>query len=296
MIHSRMICSVLVVIGILAAPAIADGDAEGQLYRDLLEKRSEAIVTVKAVLKTEISMMGQLQDDESRVEIPGVVVDPNGIVLVSNMPFSSTRMRQMMGGVMPMGIDINITPIDMKVLFAGDEEEYDAFIAATDAEFDLAFIQIEGIEGREISTIDFDESGRTGIGDRIFTLSRMNKGYDYAAHVQAARISGEIRRPRRAWIIDRHMDALGLPVFSIDGEVVGVLTTIASGTVDDPDDAGQMRAMMRMLTGGGVGTDAFASFVLPARNVRSLLVSARDRAAEMLAERAKAVEAGDSDD
>lgn len=290
MIDRNMMFAGAMMIGLLAAPAIAEDDAEGQLYRDLLQARSDAIVTVKAVLKTEISMMGQMQDDESRVEVPGVVIDPSGIVLVSNMPFSATRMEQMMGGMMAAGVEININPIDMKVLFDGDEEEYDAFIVATDSEFDLAFIQIEQIGDREISVVNFDDSGRTGIGERVYAVSRLDKGYDYAAHVQAARVSGEIRRPRRAWIVDRHMDALGLPIFSIDGRVVGVLTTIASGTVDDPDQSGQMRSMMRLMTGGGAGTDAFGSFVLPARNVRSLLVSARERAAEMLAEREQANE------
>lgn len=282
--HTTMMLTWALTIGLLATPSVAE-DTEGQLYRDLLQTRSDAIVTVKAVLKTEMSMMGQMQDDESRVELPGVVVDPSGIILVSNMPFSATRMQQMMGGMMAGGMEISITPTDMKVLFDGDEEEYEAFIAATDSEFDLAFIQIEGLDGREIPYVDFDESGRTAIGERVYTVSRMDRGYDYAAHVYSARIGGEIRRPRRAWIVDRHMDALGLPIFSLDGQVVGVLTTIASGTIDDPDQSGQMRSMMRMLTGGGVGTDAFGSFVLPARNVRSLLVSARDRAADMLAER-----------
>lgn len=260
----------------LAMASAAHADV-AESYRTLLEERSGSIVTIKAVLRSEFSMMGDTQDEESRTEVSGVILDDSGLVLASNSAFSAARIMQMMGMTMP-GFSIEITPVDLKIVFDGDEKEYEAFIVASDTDLDLAFLQIIDLEGRAVKPIDFDESANVEVGDQLIAVNRMGRGFDYAPHIESARVGGTIRRPRRAWIVDGSVSGLGLPVFTVDGRVVGVLSTIASGMVGEED--GGMMGMMGMIGGGGGGPiDVFA---IPGRSIRTSINAARDRAAEML--------------
>lgn len=283
--RTHLITTIFALLCFVGASAVAIADSEAAAYNTLLKDKSQTIVSVKAVLTTEIRMMGQSQDEESRIEVPGVVVSDDGLVLLSNLPFSSDRIEQAIGGMgMPMAPDIHVSPSDIKVLFEGDDEEYDAFFVATDSELDLAFIQIEKLGDREVSPVDFESGERVDIGDRIYSVTRLDRGFDYAAHVQSGRVSGQITRPRRAWLVDGSLNGLGLPVYTADGELAGVLTTLASMKADDPDAASGLGRMMRML--GGDQDTGFRNFVIPPRMVRGVINSASERAKEVLEERA----------
>jgi len=276
----KHLVSIGVVFLLAATGSVSAMADEAAAYRTLLEERGGSIVTIKAVLRSEISMMGQTQDEESRSEVSGVVINDRGLILASNSAFSAGRVMQMMGMNMP-GLSIDITPVDLKIVFDGDEKEYEAFMVASDADLDLAFLQIVDLEGRAVKPIDFDGSVQVETGDRLLSVNRLGRGFDYAPHVETARVGGAIRRPRRAWIVDGSVSGLGLPVFTVDGRVVGVLSTIASGTVDDAGEG--MMGMMAMFSGGGGGP--VAVFALPGRSIRSAISAASDRASQMLEER-----------
>ncbi len=257
-----------------------DADVAG-----LLEKAAPSIVTVKVVIKTEISVMGQAQNDESRSEMPGVIVDDTGLIMISNAEISADRLKEALSGNPMMGTaDITMTPTDFKVIFGNEEEEHDAFLVAKDTKLDLAFLQVEGVTDRTLTAVNFAEGVKPGVGDTIMTVSRLKKGYDYAPFVSTARISGAIRKPRKAWIIDGNIDSLGLPVFSASGEVVGVLITLTPTTTDEGGGAG-FGAIMRMMRGGGLDSGV-GSFVLPAKVVNGLIKQSRVRVQELLDEQA----------
>src|SRR3989442_11268078 len=77
-------------------PVRADG-AAGQLQA-IVDKQSPSIVSVKAVIKTEMKGGGSSQAQESRMNLQGVIVDPDGLIMVSNTPFSPNRIMEMFGG------------------------------------------------------------------------------------------------------------------------------------------------------------------------------------------------------
>lgn len=264
----------------LGAVPIAASD--GVDFERLLEEKRGSVVTIKAVLKSEVRAMGQSRDEESRVEVPGVVVDPSGLVLASNMPFSAERLMRLMGGAGAM-FEITITPVDIKVRVEGDDEERSAFVVATDSDLDLIFLQIEDPGDRELVAVSFDDAGSIRVGQELLALSRLGEGYDYAPFVASGRVTGQVRRPRRAWIVEGNVTGLGLPVFSRGGQVLGVLTTIPVATEADAG-RGPFGGMMQMFEGGGTGP--FGTFLVPARTVTGLVAAARERAAELEAERA----------
>src|SRR5258706_1624779 len=114
-------------------PATARADEESTQLQSLLDKHSPAICTVKAVLKTEFKAGGQSQDQESKLTMQGVVVDPDGIVMMSNMPFSPGRAMEMFGrGDGAEGLNVKATPSSVKVIFAREDKEPDPYLHDTD--------------------------------------------------------------------------------------------------------------------------------------------------------------------
>src|SRR5579859_4975964 len=138
---------------LLASPGPARSQTpadEASQLQSLVAKNAASIVTIRLVLKTEFKGGGQAQDTESRSEQEGVVVSPDGLIMVSDAAFNTDRMKDMLGGFGGgMGFDIKTTPTDIKVVIEREEKEYDAFLAATDKNLGLAFIKMEGLGDRK---------------------------------------------------------------------------------------------------------------------------------------------------
>jgi S1-C subfamily serine protease len=280
-----LILSCAVLAGVTAGAVRAD--EEGNQLQALLAKVAPSVATVRAVIKTE-DKGEQGPDQESRVALTGVVVSEDGLIMMTNIMFSPKRFYQLMG--YPASsleqYNVKVTPTAFKVTFGQEDKEYDAFLAATDASLDLAFVKVEGLGDRKLTPVDFSSSTPPTVGQKIVTVSRLEKGYDYAPYYQCARISGEVNKPRKAWMLDGSVPGFGAPIFAMNGDVVGVLTTVISGFKDE-SAAGSMgfSMMMRMLGGGG-GVPG-GVFVLPGQTIKAVIDQAGKRAVEVAAERAK---------
>lgn len=264
-----------------AGPVRADGE-----FKLLLEKQAPAIVSVRTSLKSSVKGGAPGQDTDNPMTMQGVVVSRTGLIMVSNLAFSPTRAMEIMGAGRG-GADASstkVTPTNIKVHFADDEKDYDGFLAATDTPLDLAFIQVEGLGGKRVPFVDFASAGTAGLGQTIFGVARLQKGYDYAPYVQTSRVIGEIAKPRKGLMLEGHISNLGLPVFNSAGQPVGALTTLVGVT----DEAGSaelsLGVFMRMVTGGG---NAGGAFVLPSKVVKGLVDLATKRASVLAVERAK---------
>ncbi len=123
----------------------ATAQNESVSAQSVVEKVAPSIATVKVVLKTTMKMGGESMEEESKMSLQGVVVTPDGLIMVSNSPFSPKRMMEILAGeAMPASMDYKMTPTSIKVIFGNEDKEYNAFLAATDAQLDLAFIKVEG--------------------------------------------------------------------------------------------------------------------------------------------------------
>ncbi|MGC8782782.1 MAG: trypsin-like peptidase domain-containing protein [Armatimonadota bacterium] len=253
----------------------------------VVEKVAPSIANVKVVIKTTMKMGGESMDEESKMSLQGVVVTPDGLIMLSNSPFSPKRMMEMLAGeTMPTGMDYKMTPTSIKVTFGNEDKEYDAFLAATDTKLDLAFVKVEGLGDRQLTPVDLGSTVEAKLGQQVIAVSRLTKGYDYAPYFALGQICGEITKPRRAWMLLGDISQLGLPVFTLNGELVGVLTTIAPEVKDEGGDTMGFTLFMRLLSGGG-SSGAGGVFVIPGQQVKPLVEQASRRAAELAAERAK---------
>lgn len=276
---------------LLALPGAAHGqnpaDAASQ-FQNLVAKNAPAVVTIRLVLKTEMKAGGQARDSEERTGLEGVVVSPDGLIMISDAQINPKRLEDMFGGLGAEGVDMKTTPTDIKVVIEREEKEYDAFLAATDTNLGLAFLKIEGLGDRKLTAVDFTNTVTPAIGQPIVLVTRLDKGFDYAPFFKTARISGEVAKPRQAWLMDQDLSDLGLPVFSPSGEVVGVLTTLASGMKAESPDLSMGIGMMMRMFGGGGGQSLFHVFVVPGQPIVTAIAEAKQRAVVVAAERAKA--------
>ncbi len=285
--NCRIISAFAMSLVLTGAPVSALQDDGGQLA-EIVEKVAPSICTVKAVIRMESKGTGQSQSHESRVTLQGVVVDSDGLVLVSNMPLSPTRLFEMMGmGEMSGQMGIKMTPVSFKVTFVREDKEYDAFLAATDSKLDVAFLKVEALGDRKLPAVDLSASSNIVIGQRVVSVSRLGKGYDYAPFFQTARVNGEIAKPRRAWMLEGAISGYGLPVFAFTGELIGILSTVPGASKEDGSEDSMGAGMVMRMLSGGSGMSAGGSFVLPGSVIKSAADQAKERAVVVAAERAK---------
>jgi S1-C subfamily serine protease len=274
----------------LGAAAAAAADRQEDALARLLERYAPAIVNVKVVLKTEFEFGGSVQDQESTLEARGAVVDPSGLVLVWNSQLSAGRLleaAQQMGGE---DLQFKITPTDFRVSVPGRAQEYRAFLAGADSDLDLAFLQIEREIDRPLPAIDLEGAKPARLGETVVGISRMSPSFDRAPFFETAQIAGEVRKPRRAWVLDASPALLGLPVFNLRGEPVGVVATILSRVAEGAPQGGDMMDFFA-LGRGRMESGPLGVFLVPAERVRGVVAQAKKRAAELLEERARAREA-----
>ena len=261
-------------------------------YEELLTRIAPAIVSVKVVLKTEFNMGDSMQEQESVLDALGAVVDPDGLILLWNSQLSATRL---MDAVRQMGegedFKLKMMPTDFRVTIAGDATEHRAFLAASDSELDLAFLQLEAKPDRPLASIEFGRSPLTRVGDTVFGVSRLSPAFDRAAFIETGRIAGRIAKPAKAFILDASPALLGLPVFDLEGRAVGVVATVLSRVSEPAAQGGDMMSYFA-LGRGRMENGPLGVFLLPGERVKELVAAARLRARELLAERTTATRPG----
>jgi len=250
-------CAGLAAGGTVLAPATAQADEQAKQLAAVLKKVAPSVVSLK--------MVGKVRGRERNFNFQGTVVSKSGLILCDDRYFSSGFMK----------VDIQ----SIKVIIGRDEEtEIEAFHVATDTKLQLAYLQIEEVEKLEEGTltpIDLKDDASAGIGQQVMCVTRFPKGYDFVPAFFTGRVSAKVKKPRKVWWVDgRIID--GMPVFSLEGKVLGVGAQVASGLSE---------------SGGGGSV-----FILPARPVRASLQQAEKRAVELAAERAKETRDAAKDD
>ncbi|MDX2146127.1 MAG: serine protease [Planctomycetota bacterium] len=265
-------CAALAAPGVAQAQGPAGGASAGSHaaeYKALIEKHAGAIVSVRFV-------MSFAPEYEPEMETNGVMVDPSGLVLVSNtlMGGFASQAAARMGRPAP-------TPKELKVILEDEPEGVEARLVARDTELDLAWVQIKEPGDRKFASLDLAASATPSIGDRTLSVWRMGKFFDRAPTVTENRIMGEAKKPRPLYV--GFGASYGAPVFTANGQFIGV------GVLQQPDsEEEQMDA----------GDRAF--MILPAAQVASATKKAQEAAKsgkDLSAEEAAAAEeaAGDQE-
>jgi hypothetical protein len=249
-------CFCLMLAGAATAPAWAMVDDESDCEK-LVKDKVDAVVTIKFVLKTKL---GDFGDDESEHEITGVVVEPKGLVVCSSAQLggSAGHLARLMGGRLS---GMSATPREIKVLVGDESKEFDAELMARDSELDLAWVRVKTPGDKPFTCIDFGNAAKARLGQRLLALDRMEKFYGFAPWVAEVRVNALPKKPRELIVPSGDSLALGVPIFTPDGKVVGLTV----GQMKDVDSVEEVSDLQ----------DAMGTFVLPAAEVAKATARAK---------------------
>jgi hypothetical protein len=143
------------------------------------------------------------------------VVDASGLVLVNSSYVAGPSSRQ----------DIKVTVPSVRVIFPGDEKEYEAILGAVDTKYGLGYLLIRDLAGRTAQPIDVTRLAEPALGDTLYCVSRLGQGFDYAAVCQKVNIVGALTKPRVMWAIDGEGPEIGHPAYTADGAIAGMMVS-----------------------------------------------------------------------
>ncbi len=245
--------------------------AETGGHRKILSDKGSALVTVKFLLKANMGPMGGETEQEN--EITGVMIDPKGVALCSNTQLGGFigMIKRMIG---PMMGEITATPTDLKVLVGEDTEGREAELVARDSELDLAWVRIKQPGEKAYDFIDLSKGVGAEVGQPIVTLRRMGKYFARVAVAADAYIGGTTTKPRNLLVpTTGTAGVLGVPVFTPDGQLIGV--TILQVPESEDTEPNPMAMLSGMMSGM---QDAMSGLILPAADVAKATARALENA------------------
>lgn len=213
-------CTRPVLLAAFAAAILSVMAAADEPHAKLIESRSASVVTVKAALKISGSFMGRSIDREQEMTASGVVVDSCGFVMINAANVSVPRFGRMGGNNEQP--DIKVTPTNLRIIFAGDETEYEAILGATDSKLGLAFVLIRDLKGRNATPVDLSNTVEPRVGETLYAITRMEQGFDYAPVCDEAKVIGHVTKPRSMWVLQGTGADVPHPLYTAAGAVAGI--------------------------------------------------------------------------
>ena len=219
----------------LPSTASAQAVDAGEAARSMLEKYkgTMVVVSVKGLLKA--SGGGKSLPDQPQLRRTlGTVVAENGMVVVSNAAIDASvglTGKKAKNGEEVVTIEGVKTEFEAAEVAYGDGTAIKARVIRQDADADVAFLLPDPVDakakGKESFTMidlkDFASSAK--VGDEVVGLSRASEVYGYIATVIVGRITGVFNPPGtgdRTYYITTAGTAQGIPIFTLDGKLVGV--------------------------------------------------------------------------
>jgi hypothetical protein len=280
MMKTRTIMSVGAAAFLLAfiVPPVQAQDADSLKSRakELLKTHQDAVVHVKIALKQTMSFAGQeLPGQDTQVEVTGTIIDPSGLVVVSDseidpMSFMMGMMGGMMGGLDGGGgIDSKSDVTDVKIVLK-DGKEVPARLVLRDKDLDLAFVAPQP-KDMKLPHIALAASKAPDLFDDLLVVRRLDRSLDRQPAIGLARVSAIVQKPRTFYVVDSagSADQLGCPVFDRQGKAIGI-TVRRRGPASSGGGLGGLASMI-----GGMG-----AVVLPSEDVKEVAEQALSEAAK----------------
>lgn len=249
----------------------ADAQDARAAARDVVKQWQDAIVNVRVVLKTRMSMGGrEMQSADDSVDAVGTVIDPSGLTVMSLGSLNPGAMMNKIVGVSTGNgdtrVDITSEPTDLKIRVP-DGRELPAKIVLRDEDLDLAFIRPTTKPAAPMVAIKLAESATPVLLEQVLILSRLGRVGGWSASASLADISAVIQRPRTFYVLGGVPGGMGTPAFNASGKLVGLLTLRQV----DPG-----RSSMFSMTGGAEAL-GLLPVILPAADVLEIARQADEK-------------------
>jgi hypothetical protein len=201
----------------------AYGDDIAAQAREVVTKWQNAVVTVRLVIKTSMSMGSQTHQGEEKADVTGTVINPNGLTVVSLSQVDPAEMyKRYMGSrdsdEPQFNVETQVSDIKLRL---ADGTEVPAKIVLRDKDLDLAFVRPADKLAQPATGVDLTQSAAPQLLDQVVTLNRLGDSADWAIAPRVDRIQAILSKPRTVYV-PQDADDVGTPAFSLDGKIVGV--------------------------------------------------------------------------
>lgn len=239
----RLTPKLLLCLGLATWTSVAAADDIAEAGRALVAEKSEAVVTIRMVIKETFSFgSGGSDSYESILETTGSVIREDGLLVASLSATDPSKLYEDMFADWEdddFKMDIH-SEIDEITIILADGEEIPAKIVLRDSDLDLVFIRPEKKADRPFAHFDLSKSPSSAQFDQVAVLYRLGKVANRAITAGFPRVLAVMEKPRRLYVLSTWSEmmtwtGLGRPVFTLDGHFVGVtvlriIKTVGSGS------------------------------------------------------------------
>jgi hypothetical protein len=266
----RSLCLML----LLAAATGARADELAGAARGLVERHADAVVILRLVISERFSMAGfGGEDSESVQEVPGVVIQPDGLIVTA---LSATDPGAMYSGLFDMfgeedGMSIE-TQISRVEILRSDGSEVPASVVLRDKDLDLAFLRPNSAPESPWPHIALDGDAVPQPFEHVIVPYRLGKVAQRACTASITRVLATLQKPRMLHLLE--VAPTGTAAFTADGRLVGVVVMRQIAETGGASDF-SIASMSSMIA----GPTNMAFVVVPAAQVRESASQAPDKAA-----------------
>ena len=157
--------------------------------------------------------------DKIKKHRTGLLVSPNGLIMVSNDVYPVSLDFASSGGSLLSGM-----PSDFKVKLSNGEE-YPAHFLGKDDQAMVAFIKIHSVRDDLFPYTEFVSTQNVEMSDSVYTLELLAQNYNFSALFTSHQINAMIESPQRKFLINNYSPALsaGGLVLNSRGQAIGVI-------------------------------------------------------------------------
>ena len=171
---------------------------------------------------------------EENNEGVATVIDPSGTAIVDYELIAYSTLTPDEGG--PKSVKLKSAELTL-----ADGTSVPVEVVAKDAELGLALISPKTALGKPLPCVKFNASAAISLGDTLLTLGRMPATAKNAVQVLRMTVCSSFENPRLQYIFEKGCDD-ALPVFTQQGELVGMTIGIAAGERSDRKNENGMYA------------------------------------------------------
>ncbi len=209
-----------------AGPSLAQAPAPdgAAAARRISKDWGAAVIAVRVVSKMRMAIQGRQMDESERVQqIRATVIHPSGLAVSSLSEIDPSRAMEF-GMAADPDYDFETEVTDVKILQT-EGDEIPAQVVLRDKDLDLAFIRPTEPPAEPMPALNLAEAASPDLLDQVVVLGRLGEVGNRVPSVALDRIQAILTKPRTFYVTGLYswMVGLGCPVFSLDGDPVGVL-------------------------------------------------------------------------
>lgn len=274
----RTLHAVAVTAMLIASAIPATAVTPEEAGRNVLDRYSQAVVTLKLAVKTRVTVGGDDRTQESRTETIGTIVDETGLTTISlssidpseTVGAMAAQQARRSGNKVDISVDSEVTNA---TIMLADGTEIAGDVVFRDKDLDLAIVRPKTKPDKPLPFVDLAGGPPPKVLDLFVALYRLGKMANRVPTASLERINAMVMGPRPYFVpgTGQGLSGIGSPIFNLDGALIGLLLLRAQ----PPEDDGNIGTLFNGSAGMGL-----LPIIVPVAQIRESVEQAREAATD----------------